>query len=158
MSKSYDPLEKLAALVAHAGALPQQKRFDLTGHKIRRNPEPFDHVEHCSQALLSGALPSPETLLFVAIGLDRYVEAKGDLTLDEAFELRSKRKIGNPSKQRATKNTRLSLLWDMAQQRADDPSLTLPEAAVKVAGNDPTGNFVETLVREFKRYGCKTWV
>lgn len=152
-------IDHLTTLVSHAKALPQQRRFEAIGYPPRKTPEPFDHIEYCAHALLSGALPVADTLLYVATAFAAYVEAKGKKTLDEAFKLRSKNKAGNPSKQRAAKNSRLSLLFDMACAIADDPSLSQAKAAEKVArDNDISGNLAETLTRDYKRHHCSQWV
>jgi len=148
-----DPLRRLELLVVHVASLPQQRYFERRGTKPRDHMEPIEYVDYCAQALLMGALPNAETLLTIAIAMNRYVDAEGRLTLDEAFGLVSRHKIGNPSKQRAMRNKRLSLLFDIAMLLAANPDLSMEEAASQVAVDDPTGNLAETLMRDYRRQG-----
>lgn len=154
MSESYSPLNRLSSLLQWARGFPHQTRFDARGSKLRKNPSPFDRIQYCSQALLSGALPDAETLQFVATALDKYVCAGGALSLDEAFALKSKPKAGNPARQYTHNNKLLGLLFDMASFRAHNPKLTLAKAAEMAQRGDESIP-VETLVREYSRRSNK---
>jgi hypothetical protein len=61
---SFDPLERLTLLVESVRSLPNQIRFERRSHTPGNHP--LDKIDYCSQALLTGALPDAETLLFVA--------------------------------------------------------------------------------------------
>lgn len=95
----YYPIDRLSVLVESVRGLPNQIRFERRGQN--RGHTSLDHINHCLQALLSGALPDAETLLFVATAFYRYVHSEGALSLDQAFRLRSKPKAGNPARQAA---------------------------------------------------------
>jgi hypothetical protein len=99
MSEPYSPLDRLSSLLQWVRGFPHQTQFEAFGSKLPDNPSPFNRIQYCSQALLSGALPDAETLEFVAIALNKYVSSAGALSLDEAFALKSKPKAGNPARQ-----------------------------------------------------------
>ncbi len=156
MSESYSPLDRLSSLLQWAHGFPHQTRFDARASKLRKNPSPFNRIQYCSQALLSGALPDAETLQFVAMAFNKYVCAAGALSLDEAFALKSKPKAGNPARQYTHNNKILGMLIDMASFRAHNPRLTLAKAAEWAQQGDESIS-VDTLVREYSRRGCKSW-
>ncbi len=145
---NYYPLDRISLLVERVRGLPNQIRFERRGQT--RGHTSLDHINHCSQALLSGALPDAETLLFVATAFYRYVHSEGALSLDQAFRLRSKPKAGNPARQAAQQRKINNILADMARMRGSDPKLTLAKAAEIALGGDESME-VETLVREYRR-------
>jgi hypothetical protein len=106
--------------------------------------------------MLSGALPDAETLEFVAIAFNKYVNAEGKLSLDEAFGLKAKPKAGNPARQYAHKNKVTGLLIWMSMFRTHNPKITLESAAEAALRGDESIK-VETLVREYRRRDCAKW-
>jgi hypothetical protein len=122
--------------------------WHLLSSYLRRTT--LDYIDHCSQALLTGALPDAETLLFVATAFYRYAHSEGTLSLDQAFRLKSKPKAGNPARQAAQQRKMNNLLADMARMRGCDPKLTLAKAAEIALRGDELME-VETLVREYRR-------
>ncbi|MDR4468839.1 MAG: hypothetical protein MRJ68_11165 [Nitrospira sp.] len=155
MSKSYVLEDRISALLQYVRGLPQQVRFERSGW-TQDNPTPFDRIQYCSQAFLSGALPDAKTLEFVAVALNKYVTREGKISLDEAFGLKSKPKAGNPSRQASQRQRQINLLGRMAMIRGTAPKVTLEQAAGEALGEDDSFQ-VETLVRAYRRRGCKKW-
>ena len=110
---NYYPLDRLSVLVESVRGLPNQMRFERRGHTPGKHP--LDKIDYCSQALLTGALPDAETLLFVAEAFYRYVHSDGTLSLDQAFRLKSKPKAGSPVRQRTREGKIIGLLFSMAR-------------------------------------------
>lgn len=154
MANRSDVLAALELLIACARQSPRQQKFESIGQTLPENPEPIDRLQQFSQAILAGALPDPETLMFLAESMYDYVDAAGEKSLDEAFRLRAVPKSGNPSKKRFQRDQRRSLLFDMACARADDPTLSLEQAAEKI-GVDPEQ--VDTIVRDYRRQRFRDW-
>jgi hypothetical protein len=153
MSQSYVLLDRISVLVQYLQGFPQQVRFERRGHKLDECT-PFDHICYCSQAFLSGALPDAKTLEYVAIAFNKYVTRVGEISLDEAFGLKSKPKAGNPSRQAAQHLKMNNLLATMAQLRGGDPKLSLAKSAEMALCGDESIE-AETLVREYRRRGYK---
>ena len=151
MGKALSVEEKLKALTARLNNFPSQVRFDTVGLKPSQDMEPFERILYASQALLSGALPNADTLAFIALALDKYITSEGELSLDEAFRLKSKPRAGNPSRQYTRQNEKNSKLFDMAWLRAADPRLTIEAAAAEVCAHDPELNEVGDLKRSYSR-------
>lgn len=57
--------------------------------------------------------PPREVMSFIARRFQRYIDAEGKLTLDEAFSLRSTQSAGNPAKRLARRTTLDSALIDI---------------------------------------------
>lgn len=148
--ESFSVTDRLSPLLQWVRRFPQQNRFERIGAKLRDNPSPFHRIQYCSQAFLSGALPDAETLEFVAVAFDKYVNSDGTLSLDEAFKLKAKPKAGNPAKQFATQNKMNGFLLSMATALALRPKLSQEKAAGSALGTDESIP-VNTLVREYRR-------
>lgn len=155
MSKSYVLEDRISALLQYVNRFPQQVRFERFGAALDGD-SPFHRIRYCSQAFLSGALPDAKTLEYVAIALNKYVTREGEISLDEAFGLKSKPKAGNPSRQASQYQKQTNLLGDMAMMRGCDPKLTLAQAA-EIALHGDESIKVETLVRAYSRRRCKVW-
>lgn len=154
MNESFDPLERIKILTAHVKQLKFQRHFDTVGHRApKQSDSAYEHLCYARSAFLTGALPNAETLLFIALSIDRYIEGKGGVTLDEAFQLRSRPKAGNPSRQAATRNEKGSALLDMAFLRAENPRMSLAHAAAGALAKcqKDTNLNAGTLEREYKR-------
>jgi hypothetical protein len=156
MEETFDPRERLACLLDHAAGNPYQSRFERLGYKPvpfkHRALTSFDRIQYCSQALLSGALPDLETLIFVALAFDRYISEEGRLSLDEAFRLRSKSRAGNPARQFADQNKKAGYLLEMARMRAKNPSLPKRRAAEEALQGDESLD-PDTLVKAYRLMG-----
>jgi hypothetical protein len=151
---NFEPLERLSILMESVRGLPNQMLFVRRGHIPGKKRSPLEKIDYCSQALLFGALPDVETLLFVAEAFYRYVHSDGTISLDEAFRLKSKPKVGNPVRQRDRERKIAGLLFSMALHRACNPKVSIAKAAEAALGNDESIE-VETLKREYIRRGCK---
>jgi len=141
VSESFAPIDRIKELLTFVQDFKWQKRFKKTGFK-RSNDTPFEQILSFRHAVLSGALPDAETLACIAFSFDRYISKHGELSLDEAFKLRSKPKAGNPSAQYSRGNEINSLLFNMACLRANDKSISIEKAAGMVAPDEVvnTGN------------------
>ena len=60
--------------------------------------DPIGHMIYFYEAMSAECLPKAETLTYVTASLKKYVESGGEITLDEAFDLKSKPKAGNPAR------------------------------------------------------------
>jgi len=155
--ESFVVADRLAILLNSVRGCPQQVRFDRIGHKLSKNSTALDRIRHCSQAFLSGALPDVETLEFIAVAFDRYVNSDGTLSLDEAFKLKAKPKAGNPVRQYLRNNKMNGFLLSMATYLVHHPQSTQEIAAAWAISNDesiPESTFdrkVSGLVREYRR-------
>ena len=147
---SYSPHERAKELLEYVSNYSRQKRFEAIGAKPpSKETEPFEHILYASQAFLSGALPEAETLCFVALSLDKYIRGEGKLSLDEAFGLKSKPKIGNPAKQYAHKNSINGRLFEMAWLRATE-EISIEQAALRV-WDELDSTDAGTLTRQYSR-------
>lgn len=66
MKKSIFPPESIQELISFVKTRPIQQFFDKNLGEPLTNQKPFDHIDHCAQAFLFGALPNAETLYFIA--------------------------------------------------------------------------------------------
>lgn len=155
MSKSFILLDRISALLQYVRGFSQQVRFERIGTKLDED-SPFHKIRYCSQAFLSGALPDAKTLEFVAVALNKYVTREGEISLDEAFGLKSRPKAGNPSRQAAQNQKQTNVLMDMAMMRGCNPKLSLEKAA-EIALHGDVSIEVATLVRAYTRRRCKLW-
>lgn len=155
MARPFDPLDRLRDLVDAVAQAPHQKRFDHSGPNLR-DSSPLSRLEHFRAALLTGALPDAETLLFVTLAINRYLSLEAE-SLDKAFGLRAIKRAGNPAVQRVRENRKLGLLFHMAMLREENPRMTIYEAAEAALADDDSHDKikfeVETLQREYTRDG-----
>jgi len=67
----------------------------------RAEIDALDRLKHFRAALAVGIFPDSHTLAFVAQGFAKYLEGGGKCSLDDAFGLESRQKVGNPAKRAA---------------------------------------------------------
>jgi len=150
---AFHPPDRLRELLAYLAGFHRQRSFDALGYKPT-DDSPLSRLEYFEAALLMGALPDADTMFFVGDAIYKYVDGKGAISLDQAFGLKSKQKVGNPSKQRATSQQLGNLLYAMACYRVDNPGATLADAAEDIASRFGIGKpDCETLVRYYSRRG-----
>ena len=151
MSNSYSPKDRLQELLEYIQKFKYQDKFLRFGRKPSPDMSSFEKIQYASQAFLSGGLPNAETLEDIAISFDKYIRKKGEITLDEAFGLKSTPKAGKPSKQFAQKNMMNSMLFSMACIRRDNPSISVEKAALQVCDRENNYEKSSTLCREYSR-------
>ena len=140
-----DILERLREIDACFRAVPAQQkvafrkqhfsRGEISGRRFytryisplfrrRRNPkyqeERLQLLNLFSQCVLAGGCPPAESMLFVAICLNRYlaqVDQRKQLTLDAAFGMEATQRAGNPVQQYERQTLVNLALFDMAVLR-----------------------------------------
>src|SRR5262249_1299621 len=134
-----NPVDQLHhCLMVLMGADPEyQKRCEPTGVAATRNqfndpdrafdPNDLTWMEGFHSALRNGVFPDVTALVYVANAFRTYVDAAGELSLDEAFGLKSRQRKGNPSKQLA-KDEALGLQFTaMLEYRRDHRGASVQE-------------------------------
>jgi hypothetical protein len=115
--------------------------------------EPIDRIQHFRSAIFSGALPDADTLLFVAMGFNRYLTAASrKVDLDKAFKLRASPKASHPAVRLKAKSELGSVLSEMAYIRgtSDGRKLSLQASASKAIGSSTRS--VSSVVNAYKRH------
>jgi len=137
------------------GAPAMEDAFDDPEHP----PESVDLLEHFRTAVQNGVYPAPNLLIFVANCFGKYLEARGELSLDDVFNLHSKQKVGSPLQAREKRSEDDEILMAMALHRGANPKASIADAAdaaIKRLGiNDSTGNIGERMQRYYKRLWSK---
>jgi hypothetical protein len=151
MDNSYSSADRIQELLEYLKNFHRQNNFDHIGIKPALSMSPFEKIQYTRSALLTGALPNAETLEYIAISFDKYISQKGQISLDEAFGLKSKPKAGNPSRQYANKTTINNMLFDMACIRRDNPNITIENAALQICEVSNNHDKSSTLCREYSR-------
>ncbi len=151
MTESFSTEDRLSELLDYIHNYTRQRRFVAIGAKPPVNDEPFEHIKYASAAFLTGALPDAKTMAFIAYALDKYIRREGNLSLDEAFGLKPKPKAGNPSRKYARNNHLNGKLHDMVWLKANDPNLTVEEAAARVCEDDSEEKEQSTLNTYYKK-------
>jgi len=76
---------------------------DLIWSSFPNYGDTFKAMRGFRDCVFQGVTPPPELLFTIAESINKYLKDKsGTLTLDEAFKLRSKPRIGNAVKQKKT--------------------------------------------------------
>lgn len=151
---SDDVLARLKATRDAASSSQWQNRFNSLGAKLAPDPRSIDHLEHFKSAVFAGAMPSPESLLFIALGIQTFVEAKGAKSLEESFAMPARKGVGNASRLLGRERERQVQLWGMAFLRAANPKLSVAEAARQVAGKDQ--KHFDILLKQYRKFGPET--
>ncbi len=118
--------------------------------------DPIESIEQFRIAVTNGVVPSPNILIFVCNCFAKYLEANGRLSLDEAFRMKSKQRVGNPAQQRNDRRIKEEYLFRMSQFRAEHPEASIETAAEACYGGpvpDRDQGYVSTMAREYKRDG-----
>lgn len=118
MDNSFSSRDRLQELLEYIKKFKYQDKFLRLGRKPSPDMSPFEKIQYASQAFLSGGLPNAETLEDIAISFDKYIRKKGDISLDEAFGLKSVSGVGNASAAYENENEMNGLLFEMAYQIA----------------------------------------
>ena len=130
---AYDPTKLLQQLenrlLSDSEYALRRERYGLDDSDSKCDRPGIEYMELYVRAVFAGIYPSPKALLRIAFGLNKFIAAKGDLTLEDAFELKSKQRIGNPSAQLARERFKNNYLFEMAAYRASRPNASLIEAA-----------------------------
>jgi hypothetical protein len=118
-------------------------------------PDPLDILVSFRTSVANGVFPDPKTLIYVANCFATYLEAKGELTLDEAFKLVPKQKSGHPLKRAGKWEKVDEFLSRMASYRAENPKATIIDAASALcpASENDRENFVELMAYYYKTRG-----
>ena len=159
MLRTFSPINRLRELVEYLRAFQRQRDFEQRGEKLPANPTSFDRIRYCRSALAGGALPDAESLEFLLLAFDRYINSEGAFSLDESFKLISKPGVGNPSAIFSKVNQLNSALFEMAWKLAEDPQKIQEQAASEVSAkfSKEQKEALENrdLVREYRRHQFK---
>jgi hypothetical protein len=109
------------------GAIREQFEDPSTGAK--RKPDPLVCMQHFRAAIKAEVFPDTHVLIYVANCFARYLEAKGGVSLDQAFDLRSTPKAGNPSQSLATQEARDRLCHDIDERCKLSPGMSVTKVA-----------------------------
>ncbi|MBT9097206.1 hypothetical protein KFZ76_05720 [Methylovulum psychrotolerans] len=101
---------------------------ELSGDK------PLDILRSFSDCVFSGATPPPNVLVFIAECLTSYFDNEGKITLDKAFNLQSRQRIGHPLKDQQAKHKRGRILYYMWQLRKQAETENRTLSIFKAAG------------------------
>ncbi len=154
MDNSHSPSDWLQELLEYIQNFKYQSRFLRVGMKPPSNMLPFEKIRYASQAFLAGALPSAETLEYIAVSFEKYISREGEISLDEAFELRSTPSQGNPSRKYAHDNFLNNVLFEMSYLRAQNKMTKKRMSLEKVADAVIPPEFtysIDTLVSYYKK-------
>lgn len=101
--------------------------------------KPLDVLRAFSSCIFAGVTPPPRVLVFVAECLASYFDNTGGITLDEAFNLQSRQRIGHPLKQQQSQHKRGRILYYMWQLRKqaeyENRTLSIENAAGEAINN-----------------------
>ncbi|WP_261543586.1 hypothetical protein [Burkholderia multivorans] len=105
--------------------------------------------------IFAGALPPTDVLVDVAEKFSVYLERAGDLTLDQAFSLQSKQRIGHPLKNLAKKQQRAQIIYFMAMKRlsaeVQGVELSIEKAASEVINEFGLDESEDTLTKAYSQ-------
>lgn len=112
-------------------------------------------VTSFSRCVFAGVTPPPSLLAKVAEAFNGYLKARGQLTLDRAFDLQTKQKVGNPFKHRAAQARRGQILHDMwalrKEREAKGEPLSILKAASEVINRLSLSDEEDALTRDYSR-------
>ncbi len=117
-----------------------RSRYDRIGAAATENawddqedkPNPVQVLESFRTTITAGVIPDTNTLIFVAKCFAVYLEGKGKVSLDVAFGMPSKQRVGNPAQHKAKLDDEGQYLFRMAVYRGKNPEKTIRDAAVKI--------------------------
>lgn len=120
-------------------------------------PNPIDCLVNYRTAISSGVMPDINTLIYVANCFAKYLETKGDLTLDQAFGLAPKQRAGHPLRRKKAQDDKEEFLRHMAEYRANNVSATFLEAASALYPSSEIDHaeYVERMVRYYHDDGWR---
>jgi hypothetical protein len=144
-------------------------RYKRSGASVTENawddptnkPQPLQCIEWFRTAVAAGVIPDANTLIFVANSFAVYLEGKGNASLDVAFKMPSKQKVGNASQHKAKRDDDEMFLFRMANYRRQHPKATVLEAADACfesprdtkKQNDAASKFISTMADYYKKNG-----
>jgi hypothetical protein len=79
-----------------------------------QDDDPIDAICRFVSMVYLGVTPTPDILVAIAERMKRYLDGNGALSLDEAFGLKRKQRVGHPLKQRSQDERRgriIYLMW-----------------------------------------------
>ena len=133
----------------------------------KSDPGPIPLLQEFRDDICEGKLPSAHVLILVAERFGKYLDAGGDLTLDEAFDLKSKQKSGPPLVRDRKNTERLEiLLWIYLRRldaRSNGKGLSIDNAASEAVNHfnldahfNPEGKIDnQTLAHEYSTKGME---
>lgn len=113
---------------------------------------PMKRLKHFRAAVRAGLPVHPDTLTWVADAFSKYIKGAGSLTLDEAFDCKSRQSVGNASQSEAIKEARLRRCWTMRIYLHEHPKKTQTEAAEAVKNIHGEKLDVDSMCREYRAY------
>jgi hypothetical protein len=116
----------------------------------------IDRLKAFRTNIAAGIFPDSNTLAFVATGFAKYLEAarQGEyLSLDDAFGLPSKQRVGNPAKSDAAEEAKIQRCFAMREHLTRNPGATRLQAAEAVQRElDMESPECETMVRDYAEW------
>ena len=112
---------------------------DLVQVALAENVKTDDAIDVIRQFTLlvkAGITPPPNILVAVALSFGKYISASGELSLDVAFNLKPKQRVGHPLTHRKEKEERgriCYLMWCLRHSaKLNGETLSIEDAAGKV--------------------------
>jgi hypothetical protein len=110
---------------------------------------PLDNLSAFQDCIFSGATPPPKVLIFIAERIQKYLLADGNISLDRAFNLGKKPKVGHPLEWANAKKERGRIHW-MIYRKCRDEDISIQKSAKAVhAALEIKGIAPESLAKEY---------
>ena len=136
------------------GASSMEKAWDDPATK----PDPLDPLVNFRTSVANGVFPGAKALIYVANCFAMYLESKGEMTLDQAFDLAPKQRSGHPLRRVSKQEKDDEFLSSMAEYRALNPQATIEGAASALypaSENHDAAEYVERMVRYYHERGWR---
>ena len=117
---------------------------------------PMKRLKHFRAAVRAGLPVHPDTLAWVADAFSKYIEGRGCLTLDEAFDCKPRQSVGNPSQHEPLKEARMIRCWAMLKYLHEHPKTTQTKAAEAVKNILGEKSEVDKMCREYRAFFRKS--
>jgi hypothetical protein len=114
---------------------------------------PLDRLKHFRVAIAAGIYPDSHTLAFVQRAFAKYLD--GARSLDEAFGLKSRQRVGNPAQHDTANEARNRRCYEMYVYLKTHPEESQAQAAEAVQRSLDETVDVETMVRNYATW--KRW-
>lgn len=157
-----DPTDKLhhweLALLSdpeYAGTCKRIGRPAIREQMMDRDfdPNDLDWMQHFRSALQAGVFPDIAALVYVGNAFARYIGGAGRRSLDEAFNLKSRQRAGNPSAVLSEKEQRNRYCGEMLEYLKRHPRASQPAAAEYASAClDLQKPDIETMVKYFREW------
>ena len=114
---------------------------------------PLEVIKSFQNCVYAGVTPPANVLINIAENIAHYFESNGNISLDRAFNLHSKPKVGHPLNHQKTKNYRGAVLHLMYQKRklaeTEGKNISIETAASEVINEFNLADSEDALCRAY---------